>query len=127
MNDNWNFPIPTSNSIMDIFHSIPLEIQPCPAYNDEVVWTPEDHGTFTLNSAYSMVCSMPNQDLQRPSLIWFKGCIKKDSMCAWMFLRGRLKRKDFLLQRNVDCDSCRMLCYCTWETSSHLMLHCPFS
>lgn len=44
-----------------------------------------------------------------------------------MLLRGRLKTKDFLLQKNVDCDTCCVLCDCTWETTSHLMIHCPFS
>lgn len=44
-----------------------------------------------------------------------------------MFLRGRLKTKDFLLQRNVACDSCCVLCNCTWETATHVMVHCPYS
>lgn len=60
-------------------------------------------------------------------MIWFTGCIKKHSICAWMFLRGRLKTKDFLLKRNVDCDSCCVLCNCTWETSTHVMAQCPYS
>ena len=61
-------------------------------------------------------------------LIWFKGFIKKHSICAWMFLRGKLKTKDFLLQRNVACNSCCVLCdECTWEIGSQLMLHCSYS
>lgn len=66
------------------------------------------------------------QNLQWTPLIWFKGCIKKHSICAWMFLQGKLKTEDFLLQRNVDCDSCFVLCDCTWESGSHLMPQCSY-
>lgn len=68
-----------------------------------------------------------DKNLQWVPLIWFKGCIRKHSICAWMFLRGKLKTKDFLLQRNVDCNSCCVLCDCTWESGSHLMLQCSYS
>ena len=44
-----------------------------------------------------------------------------------MLLRGRLKTKDFLLQRNVACDSCCVLCNCTCETAAHLIVYCPYS
>ena len=80
-----NFLVPTSNSLMDIFHTIPLEIQPWPTYNDEIVWTPKDHGILTLKSPYGMVCSLPNQDLQWRSLIWFP-------MCACVIVLGGLHR-----------------------------------
>lgn len=113
--------------MIDIFKSIPNEIEIWPRFNDEIVWIPEVHGRFTLKSAYNLVCRNWDDPLSWPSLIWFAGCIKKHSICAWMFLRRRLKTKDFLLQRNVDCDSCCMFCNCTWETSTHLMIHCPYS
>ena len=35
----WLFPTPTSNALMDIFCEIPLEIQPCYDFDDELVWT----------------------------------------------------------------------------------------
>ena len=82
---------------------------------------------FSLSSAYNLVCSIPNQQVSWTSSIWFKGGIKKHSVCAWMFFQGRLKTKDFLLQRSVDCDTCCVLCDCTCETSLHLMLHCPYA
>jgi len=123
----WHLPPPTSATLMDIFHLIPIECQPWPEFGDEIVWTLEEEGFFSLKSAYKLVCSIPNQQLSWTSAIWFKGAIKKHSICAWMFFRGRLKTKDFLLQRNVDCDTCCVLCDCTWETSLHLMLHCPYA
>lgn len=33
--------------------------------------------------------------------VWFKGCIKKLSLCAWMIFKRCLKTKEFLLNRNV--------------------------
>lgn len=81
-NDSWRFPTPTSNALMDIFQSIPDEIQPWPTFNDEIVWTLEDHGRFTLKSAYKLVCSTWDQNLIWPSMIWFTGCIKKHLICA---------------------------------------------
>ena len=126
-NHAWLFPVPTSNALMDIFREIPLEIQPLYDFDDEVVWTLEEDGNFTLKSAYCMVRPGPVQPLQWPSFIWFTGCIKKHSICAWMFFLGKLKTKDFLLQNNVDCDSCYVFCPCTWESGSHLMLQCPYS
>ena len=74
-----------------------------------------------------MVRGFTNRGIQWPSWIWFKGCIKKHSMCAWMFLQRRLKTKEFLLQRNVPCDSHCALCDATWESDLHLMIQCPFS
>ena len=50
----WLFPTPTSNALMDIFHEIPLELQPCYDFDDELVWTLADDGIFTLKSAYQM-------------------------------------------------------------------------
>lgn len=126
-NNGWRFPTPTSISLIEIFQSIPNEVELWPDFNDEIVWTPEDHGKFTLKSAYQLVCRNCNQNLYWPSMIWFTGCIKKHSICAWMLLRERLKTKDFLLQRNVACDSCCVLCNCTWETAIHLMTQCPYS
>ena len=54
--DGWRFPTPTFNASMDIFQSIPNEIEPWPNFEDEPVWTREDHGNFTLKSAHSLVC-----------------------------------------------------------------------
>ena len=79
---NWRFPVPTSNTLMEIFQKFPQKVEPWSDFDDEVVWTLEDNGKFTLKSAYKMVCNLTNQTLTWPSLIWFKGCIKKHSMCA---------------------------------------------
>ena len=54
--DGWRFPTPTSNASMDIFQSIPNELEPWHNFGDELVWTREDHGNFTLTSAYNLVC-----------------------------------------------------------------------
>lgn len=40
--DEWKFPTPTSNALIDIFQSIPNEIQPWPNFTDEIVWIPEE-------------------------------------------------------------------------------------
>lgn len=127
VNQMWEFSIPTSNSLRDIFRDIQEEIQPQCEFDDEIVWILEEDGHFTLKSTYHIVTGNCDQNLQWAPLIWFKGCIRKHSICAWMFLRGKLKTKDFLLQRNVDCDSCCVLCDCTWESGSHLMLQCSYS
>ena len=39
--DGWRFPTPTFNASMDIFQSIPNEIEPWPNFEDEPVWTPK--------------------------------------------------------------------------------------
>ena len=95
--DGWRFPTPTSNALMDIFQSIPNEIEPWPNFKDELVWTPKDHGNFTLKSAYNLVCRNWDQSLQWPSMIWVKWCITRHSICAWMLLGGRLKTKDLFI------------------------------
>lgn len=124
---DWLFPPPTSNALMAIFHEILLEIQPCYDFDDELVWTLEDDGAFSLKSAYRLLTSHPLQNLRWPFLIWFQGCIRKYFLCAWMFFQGKLNTKDVLLARNVECDSCCVLCDCTWESGSHLMLQCSYS
>lgn len=110
---NWLFPAPTSNALMEIFQTIHQEVESWASFEDEIVWTFEDNGQFTLNSAYKMVCRFTDHNITWPSLLWFRGCIKKHSICARMFLKRRLKTKEFLLQRNVNCDS----------NVSYVMLH----
>ena len=63
----------------------------------------------------------------RADYVWFIGCIKKNSLCSWVVLKKGLNTKDFLLHRNVDCDSCSVLYDCTWEIAEHLFLECPFA
>eukprot|EP00268_Persea_americana_P009536 TRINITY_DN13817_c0_g1_i2.p1 TRINITY_DN13817_c0_g1~~TRINITY_DN13817_c0_g1_i2.p1 ORF type:complete len:147 (-),score=5.86 TRINITY_DN13817_c0_g1_i2:254-694(-) len=110
-----------------VFQAITSETIPWSMFDDENVWTLEEQGHFSLKSSYELICNVPNQQIQWTSTIWFKGCIKNHLVCAWMLLKGRLKTKDFLLQKNVACDSCSAPCDCTWETASHLMIHCPYS
>ncbi|XXG82820.1 hypothetical protein AAC387_Pa10g0707 [Persea americana] len=85
----WNLPPPTSAALMDIFHLIPQECQIWIDFEDEIVWTLEEKGVFSLSSAYNLVCSIPNQQVGWTSSIWFKGGIKKHSVCAWMFFQAR--------------------------------------
>ena len=59
--------------------------------------------------------------------MWFKGCIKKLSICTWMGFLGRLKTKSFLISRNVNCYSNCVFCPSTSETQDHLFLQYPFS
>lgn len=77
-NEDWNFPTPTSNNMMDIFQTIPHEVHPWGDFYDENDWTLEDHGKFSLKSSYNLICNFSNQSLHWPSAIWFKGCIKKN-------------------------------------------------
>lgn len=126
-NDGWHFSIRRSHDLMDIFQDIPNEIVPWSRFDDEIVWTLKEHGQFSLKYSYNLICKIPNQQLQWTSAIWFKGCIKKHSVCGQMLLKGRLKTKNFLLQKHVDCDSCYALCDWTWETSTHLMIQCPYT
>ena len=90
---NWNFPLPRSYALMDIFQNITKEIQPQYEFDDELVWTLEQEGNFTLKFAYCLVSGNFDQNLQWHRLIWFQGCIKKHSICAWMFFLGKLKKK----------------------------------
>lgn len=82
INHEWLFPAPTSNALMDIFREIPLEIQPSYDFDDELVWTLEDDGSFTLKSAYRILTFSKDQNLRWPPLIWFPGCIKKHPIRA---------------------------------------------
>ena len=38
-----------------------------------------------------------------------------------------LKKKDFILQQNVQCDSFYSLCLATWESIEHIFPYCPFT
>ena len=98
---------------MDIFQHIANEIQPWSTFDDEIVWTLKEKGFFSLKSAYKFIYNIPNQQILWTSTIWFKGCIKNHFICAWMLFKGQLKTKDFLLQRNIECDSCCAFCDCT--------------
>lgn len=62
-NEGWNLPTPTSNNLMDIVEIIPAEIQPWVKFEDEIVWTLEDQGKFTLKSSYNYICNLSSQHL----------------------------------------------------------------
>ena len=65
------------------------------------------NGVFTLKSAYSFVANVHNfQEVSWADYVCFKGCIKKHSLCSWIVLKKGLETRDFLMHRNVDCDSC---------------------
>ena len=61
---DWSFRRPTLNALMDIFHKNPLEIRPCSEFEDEIVWTLEEHGCFTLKSTYQLMNNLSNQELK---------------------------------------------------------------
>ena len=87
-NNCWHLPRPTTNALKDIFQGIPSEIVPWPMFDDEIVWTLEEQGHFSLKSSYKLIYNIPNQQLQWTSAIWFKGCIKKTfSLCLDVFTR----------------------------------------
>jgi len=62
-NGGWQFPQPTSHDLMDILTKIPLEARPCSAFDDEIVWTLEETGCFTLKSAYHLPKNLTSQNL----------------------------------------------------------------
>ena len=88
-----------TNALKDIFQAIPSEIVPWPMFDDEIVWTLEEQGHISLKSSYKLIYNIPNQQLQLTSAIWFKGCIKKYSVCAWMFLRESSKQRISFLKK----------------------------
>lgn len=47
----WDFPVATSNALMNIFQNIQDEVQPQCEIADEIVWIPKEDGHFTLKSA----------------------------------------------------------------------------
>lgn len=51
------------------FREIPLEIQPHYDFDDEIIWTLEDDGHFTLKSTYRMVKISQVQTIQWPSFL----------------------------------------------------------
>ena len=57
-NHEWSFPVSTSTALIDIFHDIPLEIQPHSDFDEEIVWTLEYDGNFTLMSVYRQSVSI---------------------------------------------------------------------
>lgn len=59
--------------------------------------------------------------------VWFKGYIKKISVCAWMGLLGCLKTKSFVISRNIKCDSNCIFCPSTWGNQEYLFFQCPYS
>ena len=68
--DGWNFPSPTTNELMDIYWAIPNEIAPWREFDNEIVWTLEDQGQFSLKSAYKLISNISYQHLQWTSTIW---------------------------------------------------------
>ena len=52
----------TSGDLITLWGEIQNDIHPEPSFSDEVVWTSEEHGNFTLKSAYAMVLNLSSQD-----------------------------------------------------------------
>eukprot|EP00268_Persea_americana_P014334 TRINITY_DN16344_c2_g1_i1.p1 TRINITY_DN16344_c2_g1~~TRINITY_DN16344_c2_g1_i1.p1 ORF type:complete len:114 (+),score=8.98 TRINITY_DN16344_c2_g1_i1:420-761(+) len=111
---------------MTIWNLINCEKNPTTQFPDEIIWTIEENGKFSLKSAYNAIGGFDVNHFPWVDKVWFKGCIRKHSMCAWMIFRGCLKTKNFLAQRGVECDNCCAFCSCTWETMEHILLNCLY-
>lgn len=63
----WLLPPHTSGDLTTLWGNKTHNgiIHPKPSFSDEVVWIPEEHGNFTLNSAYAVVLNLGSQDAIR--------------------------------------------------------------
>lgn len=98
----WNLPPPTSRNLMSAWVLKNAHIAPTSQFHDEIVWILEDFGNFSIKSEYDALSGFTNQSpIPWVKFVWFKGCIPKHSLCAWMVFWGCLKTKDFPLQRGA--------------------------
>lgn len=108
---------------MGSWNLINNEKNPVSRFPEEIIWTIEENGKFSLKSAYNAISGFDVNPFPWVDKIWFKGCICKHSLCAWMIFRGCLETNNFLAQ----CDTCCVFCSCTWETTDHILINCLYS
>lgn len=98
--------------------------QPNVEFNDEVAWKISDKGEFTVSSATKFQGPAP---VDWSGMIWFKGNIKKDSVCAWMAIQNSLKTKIFLATTIYIANTVFVLCNSNNEDCMCLFTESPFS
>ena len=81
-----HFPVRRSAALLDILRHITTEVYPATNYPNEIIWTLEDCGKFSLKSAYNMIANHDGIPAPWTNLIWFKGRIKKHFICSWMVM-----------------------------------------
>ncbi|CAL5348977.1 unnamed protein product [Camellia sinensis] len=97
---------------------------------DSLVWSSSTSGPFSAASLYSHSTSLLGPDLPITKFIWCNLLPPKVHFFGWLAWRNRVKIADFLhnhgiLGSNVST-SCTF-CNSAVESSSHALLHCPFS
>ena len=97
--------------------------------NDVLMWNGEQDGEFSVKSAYSILSSVANNEVQAifPAL-WQAIAAPKALCTAWRVLIERLPTYDNLLRRGLAVSSSRcVFCKETQETSQHFFIECAYA
>ncbi|XP_057774834.1 uncharacterized protein LOC130993814 [Salvia miltiorrhiza] len=109
-------------------------VTPCVGKKDRWNWTAAKSGSYTTNSAYSLIAASKAQDPSPQALnkalakVWDVPAPHKARVTAWRCLRNRLATCDNLVKRQLEISveetKCNA-CISSEETADHLFLLCP--
>lgn len=123
---SWRWPRSRHPIIIEIIANTDPNLIPHVDNKDSVIWTLNASGSFSIKSAW--------QDLRSEGLevhwfimVWFSRHVPRWSFILWLALLGRLSTKDRLRTWGLLNDCSCVLCYCGYESHSHLFFDCPFS
>lgn len=109
-------------------------------FNDELVWTGTQNGSFTVKNGYNLLRNNitentanqhPSSSYQTPSAlwhaIWHMKINPKVKFFIWRACQNALPTKENLWKRRILPDPLCDLCRATVETTEHTLLLCPWA
>lgn len=98
---HWHIPDILRQKMPTVIPQIENTSLPRSPTDDKLIWTCTADGSFTVSSAYNMLCT---------SRLWGPHIIPRNSLLGWRILRDRLPTNDNLRSRGVTVVSVCNLC-----------------
>ncbi|GLT77990.1 hypothetical protein SLA2020_495420, partial [Shorea laevis] len=115
----WNLPSMLERTILS-----QLELAD-PSVNDSMMWKPSPNGTFTLSSAYSLLCSVDPHNNNDWHWIWKCPTLPKIRFFFWLLAHNRIPSRSLLSSRGITIPTTCPRCNSSTETALHLIRDCP--
>lgn len=124
VNGEWNVPT-IFRRIYPVVAAEIMTIQ-CNGGQDKFLWKPEVAKEYSVASCYEILRSKKDKATWS-AFIWCKSRMLRHSVIWWLAIHGKLKTKDFLLNRGMHING--NCCFCNYdlESISQILFSCPFS
>lgn len=110
--------------------TIPLS---CSGEKDEIIWSLDSKGTFSVKSSYQLAQKLQNREEASGSnemsngswgKVWKLNILPRAKICLWKILNNFIPTKSNLNRRGMDINPLCLFCRKATENSSHIFWRC---